>query len=59
MRQFQIHVAFDASSEKDARDLSRALELMVSVFCHRDAWTLHTEEEGDVYEASRDLRSAA
>ena len=56
MRQFQIHVVFDAVSEKDARDLSRALELMVSVFCHRDPWSLHTEEEGNVYEAGGPAR---
>ena len=52
MRQFQIHVVFDAVSETGARDLSRALELMVSVFCHRDPWSLHTEEEGQLYEAA-------
>ena len=51
MRQFQIHVGFSALTEKDALDLSKALETMVSVFCGRDAWSLHTEEEGQLYAA--------
>ena len=52
MRQFQIHVAFSASTEEDALNLSKALESMVSVFCAPDAWSLHAEEERQVYAAS-------
>ena len=51
MRQFQIHVGFSALDEKDALDLSKALETIVSVFCARDPWRLHTEEERQVYAA--------
>jgi hypothetical protein len=53
MRQFQIHVGFSALTEKDALDLSKALETVVSVFCARDPWCLHAEEEGHVYTAPR------
>ena len=59
MRQFQLHVAFSAPDEKDARLLSQAVETMVSSFCHRDKWTLHTEEETPVYGSTRRSRSGA
>ena len=58
MRQFQIHVAFSALSDKDALDLSKVLETMVSVFCVRDQWSLHTEEEGQLYASSPSAVSA-
>jgi hypothetical protein len=52
MRQFQIHVAFSALTEKDALDLSKVFETIVSVFCAREAWSLHAEEAGQLYAAS-------
>ena len=49
MRQFQLHVAFSAPDENDARRLSEAVETMVSCFCHSDPWSVHTTEETQVY----------
>ena len=58
MRQFQIHLAFSAYAEKDALALSKAVETMVSVFCLRNQWSLHMEEEGQPYASSPSSVSA-